>query len=208
MTNLTRFVLVCLSLLASTAARADDLRSDRNDSRVITRIDRGVWELDVGALGVLTSDSENGASVTRLSSVTTAGVHYFVRSNVSVGVEGLLAYESTGDGTSAITYGAAVDAAIHMRLGLGAFFRPGIAVGVLGGNRDVTMSDGTIMQAPQVGVLTRVRLPIAYFASRSFLLEAGPEFDVTVGSYTPQGGDSQAFTHIAGGFSVGMGYAF
>jgi len=77
------------------------------------------------------------------------------------------------------------------------------------GTRDLpTSADGTVMQANQIGFVTHVRLPIAYFASNRLLLQAGPQLDLEVGSYTPNGGDSQSFSRIAGGFAVGGGYAF
>ena len=77
------------------------------------------------------------------------------------------------------------------------------------GQRDLpAAADGTIMQASQVSFVTHLRLPIAYFASKRLLLQAGPQLDVEVGNYTPTGGESQSFSRIAGGFAVGGGYAF
>ncbi|HUJ59992.1 MAG TPA: hypothetical protein VLX92_15915 [Kofleriaceae bacterium] len=203
-----RILCLLLVLAAPALARADELTANRSDYDKVTRIQRGVWELDLGALGVLTSDHEGDATVTRLSTDVSAGVHYFIHDNVSVGVEALMDYADTGDGNSATTFGGAVDATLHLRLGLGAFFRPGVALGVLFGNRDTTMTDGTIAQASELGFVAHLRLPIAYFASRKFLLQAGPQIDFTVGSYTPTGGTSTSFTRIAGGFAVGFGYTF
>ena len=202
-----RHVLL-FAVLVPSLASADEIYQQPNDPGKVTRVGRGVWELDIGALGVLTNDTDNGDSVTRLSTDFSAQLHYFVKDNVSVGIEGLFDYDSLGAGASSITYGGAVDAAIHLRLGLGAFFRPGIAVGALVGNRNAMVATGTIAQASEFALLTRLQFPIAYFTSRRFLLQAGPQLNVQIGNYTPMGGEAVAFRRIAGGFAVGVGYAF
>jgi hypothetical protein len=203
-----RTAILVLTLLVPSVARADDLYMNPNDPGKVTHIERGVWELDVGGLGVLTNDSDSGASVTRLSTDFSGQVHYFLKDNLSVGAEALFDYDSVGAGNDSITFGGAVDAAVHLRLGLGAFFRPGIAIGALVGNRNTMVAAGTLAQASEVAFVTRLQLPIAYFASRRFLLQAGPQLNVQVGSYTPMGADAVSFTRIAGGFAVGVGYAF
>jgi hypothetical protein len=201
--------LVCLAVLCLPAlARADSVYRDPNDPGKVTNIGRGVWEMDVGALGVLAVDNEGDTSVTRLSTDFSAQLHYFVKNNLSIGVEALFDFDDNGDNQSSTAFGGAIDATVHLRLGLGAFFRPGIAIGALFGHRNLPLMDGTIDQASQVGVITRLALPIAYFASPRLLLQAGPQINVTAGSFTPTGGDAQSFTRIAGGFSVGLGYVF
>jgi hypothetical protein len=201
--------LALLLVLVPTLAHADQLSGNTDDYGKITHIGRGVWEIDLGALGVLTQDHEGDVSVMRLASDVSAGLQYFVHDNVSVGAEFLFAYASDGNGNTDQTFGGAVDATFHFRLGLGAFFRPGIALGFVGGTRDLpAATDGTIMQATELGFVTHVRLPIAYFASKRLLLQAGPQLDIEFGNYTPSGGDSQSFSRIAGGFAVGGGYAF
>jgi hypothetical protein len=201
--------LVCLALLfAPVMARADSVYRDPNDPGRVTNIGRGVWELDVGALGVLAVDNEGDTSVTRLSTDFSAQIHYFIKNNLSIGVEALFDFDDNGDSQSSTAFGGAIDATVHLRLGLGAFFRPGIAIGALAGHRNIPLMDGTVDQASQVGLITRLALPIAYFASPRLLLQAGPQINVTAGSFTPTGGDAQSFTRIAGGFSVGLGYVF
>jgi hypothetical protein len=203
-----RKILVFLALCLPSLARADEVYMNPNDPGKVTAIGRGVWEIDLGGLGVLTNDSDSGTTVTRLSTDFSGALHYFLKDNVSVGVEGLFDYDSIGGGNNSITGGAAADVAVHLRLGLGAFFRPGIAVGALFGNRNTMVAAGTLAQATQVAFVTRIQLPIAYFASRRFLLQAGPQLNVQLGSYTPMGGDAVGFTRIAGGFAVGVGYVF
>jgi len=199
---------VCVLAVPRGVAHADAVYQNPNDPGKVTFIGKGVWEMDVGALGVLTVDRQGGESVTRLSTDFSAQLHYFIRSNISVGVQGLFDFDDAGDNNKATTFGAAVDASVHLRLGLGAFFRPGIAIGGLFGHRDLPMAGGAIDQASQVALLTRVMLPIAYFASPRFVLQAGPQIDITTGTFTPTGREGQSFTRVAGGFSVGVGYVF
>ena len=204
----TRSLLLVAAIAMPSIASADTIGRDPNDYGKVTHIGKGVWEIDLGALGVLSYVSEGGASATEITTSTAASLHYFLRDNLSVGVEGLVDYASSGGGNNSLTFGGAVDAAVHLRLGLGAFFRPGIALGGTFGNRDIPMMGGTIEQASQVAFLARFQLPIAYFASPRVLLQAGPEIDVISGSYTPMNADSISFTRVAGGFAVGVGYAF
>ncbi|MCW5807616.1 MAG: hypothetical protein KIT31_34995 [Deltaproteobacteria bacterium] len=204
--------LACLAvffLLLPTRARGDTLDADPNDPGRITSVRKGVWELDLVGLGVLTSDTENGVSTTRLSTDFAATVAYFLRKNVSVGASARANHESVGGGVRATTFGASANVVLHARLGLGAFFRPGIGVGALFGSRRTPVGTGMLEEATQAGFITRVQLPIAYFASKRLLLQAGPQLNVTVGGYTPSGGgEARAFTRVAGGFSVGAGYTF
>ena len=204
--------LVCpalaAALLAPALAHADSLEGNPNDPGRITAVHKGVWEIDLGGLAVLTSDTENETSVTRLSTDFSAAVNYFIKDNISVGGSVLADYENTGGGVNATTFGGALQATVHLRLGLGAFFRPGLGVGALFGSRETPAGAGMLESASQVGVVARVQLPIAYFASRRFLLQAGPQFNLTAGSFTPTGGMATSYTRVAGGFAVGVGYAF
>jgi len=201
-------LVIALIALAPLAARADTMYGDQNEPGRITAIEKGVWELDVGGLAVLSRDQEGDASVSRFSTDFSAGVQYYVKRNLSVGVVGLFDYENAGGGVRATTGGAAVQAAVHLRLGLGAFFRPTLGVGALFGNRQSPAGTGMVTEASQVGLITRLQLPVAYFTSHNWVLQAGPQLNVTVGSYTPTGAMSQSFTRIAGGFAVGLGRAF
>jgi hypothetical protein len=165
-------------------------------------------EADLVGLGVLTSDSEDGVSTTRLSTDFAATLAYFVKKNVSIGASLLVDYESIGGGQTATTFGASANVVLHAPLGMGAFFRPGLSVGALFGSRRTEVGPGMLAEASQAGLITRVQLPIAYFASKRFLLQAGPQLNVILGGVTPNGGESKAFTRVAGGFAVGGGYTF
>jgi hypothetical protein len=196
--------LAAVVLLSRTAA-ADDLYGDE---RGINRVKKGVWELDLGALFAFANDKQGDTSVFRLVTDVNASVNYFFKDNLSVGVTGLLAYQSNGDNNTAITYGGALTGIVHLRLGHGAFFRPGLSVGALAGKREIPVGGTTVMEATQVAFTARVKLPIAYFISRNLHLEGGPQFNLAVGRYTPDGADAVSFTTIDGGFSVGFGYSF
>ena len=201
--------LLVPALLATRAAHADDVYADPNDPGKVTRIHKGVSELDVGALGVLTYDKQGDVSNTRLSMLFSAGYQFFLNTNLSVGGNLLFNYDRASDAVSAKAFGGTVFGSLHVRLGLGAFLRPTLGIGALVGNRDIdTGAGGLVARASQRSFLTRLQLPFAYFPSRRVVLQAGPEIDISVGSFTPDGGSSESFTQIAGGFSVGLGYAF
>jgi hypothetical protein len=201
--------LASLALVAlASSAHADDIGAEPNDPGRVTKVRRGVWELDAGALGVMSVDKQGDTSITRISTDANLSIHHFLKDNVSVGISGILNYDSSGGGNSAITYGGAGVATLHLRLGLGAFVRPTLAVGALLGKREIPMDAGVVEEATQVAFIARIGLPIAYFTSKRFLLHAGPQLHVTAGSYTPMGGEAQTFTRIAGGFGVGLGYVF
>lgn len=197
--------LAAITAHAGTVLAADDLYGDT--SRGISRIHRGVWEIDLRALGIFTHESQGEASATRLSTDFSATVSRFMIDNVSVGLTGIFAYDNQGDDNSALTLGGAIDATAHLRLGQGAFFRPSLALGALFGNREVPVGAGTVEEASQVAFTARLGLSIAYFVSHSVSLQAGPQLDVEIGTYKPAGG-SQSFTTVDGGFAVGVGYVF
>lgn len=201
-----RYILA--ALLVPAIAHADSVESNPNDPGHVTNIKQGVWEADLGALGVLSSDSQNDTTVTRISTDVAATVSRFVRDNVSVGLSGLLSWETSGGNNYSLQGGAALVGTVHLRLGLGAFFRPGLAVGALFGSRHTPLMDGVVEEASQVGFIARLQLPIAYFTSRRFLIQAGPQVNFTAGRYTPTGKDAVGFTRVAGGFAVGAGYTF
>jgi len=168
-------------LLGSTSVtRADDLYGDE---RGINRVMKGVWELDVGSLFAFANDKQGDQSVFRLVTDANASVNYFLKDNLSVGVTALLAYNNNGDNNSAITYGGALTGIAHLRLGHGAFFRPGLSLGVMAGKRKIPISTTSVMEAPQLAFTARVKLPIAYFISRNLHLEGGPQFNLTAGRF-------------------------
>lgn len=205
-----RSVLVMGLLSAASApARADEVGANPNDPGRVTSIGKGVKEIDLGGIFVLTVDKVDDNSTTRLSTLGGAGFQYYFNANLSAGVTGLFAYEKAGDAESATSFGGLVHATFHVRLGLGAFFRPTLGLGALFGTREIEGGGGTVTELSQTAFLTRIGLPIAYFATKRVVLQAGPEINISVGSFKPDGSDdSTSFTTVAGGFSVGVGYVF
>lgn len=202
-------LVLAIGLALATPAHADDIAADPNDAGKVTRIGKGVSEIDLGALGVFTYDKQGDASNTRLSMLFGLGYQYFIKSNVSIGGQFLFNYDRASDAISATTLGGTLFASAHIRLGLGAFLRPTLALGALFGNRELdTGVGGIVIEAKQTAFLTRIQFPFAYFPSKRVVLQAGPEIDMSFGSFKPDNADSQSFTSIAGGFSVGVGYAF
>ncbi|MEJ7601027.1 MAG: hypothetical protein WKG01_24200 [Kofleriaceae bacterium] len=204
-----RFALLAVvASLVPNLAHADDIGADPNDPGRVTRVRKGVWEFDLGALGVMSVDKQGDNSITRISTDASIAIHRFLRDNLSVGAAAIVNYDSSGGGNTAITVGGAGIATFHFRLGLGAFLRPQISLGALFGKREIPLDMTTVEEADQVAFIARIGLPIAYFTSKRFLLHAGPQLHITAGTYTPTGGESQTFTRISGGFGVGLGYVF
>lgn len=191
----------------STPAAADSIYPD--DGRgAVTRLERGVVEIDLGALAVFAHESQGDASSTQLSTAFSASVSYFIKRNLSVGVSGIFAYDSRGNDDTALTLGGTVGATAHLPLGLGAFFRPGLALGALFGKHELPMGAGVVEEANQTAFLARLSFPLAYFVGRRVVLQAGPQLDIQLGSYKPMAGEAQTFSRTNGGFAVAAGYAF
>jgi hypothetical protein len=202
--------LACFAALAFTApARADTLAGDQNEYGKITKIKKGVKELDLGGMFVLShSKSGDGEGQTRVTSLGGPGFQMFINDNLSVGGTILVGLELAGADQQTLSFGGSLHGQLHLRLGLGAFLRPTFAAGVLVGSQDTEITPGMKVSANQTAGLVRLALPIAYFTSKRLLLQAGPELNVLVGTVTPEGGDGQSFTTIAGGFGVSAGYVF
>ncbi len=206
-----RLLAVTTVILATTATRgsADTIGGDPSDPGSVTHVRAGVKELDVGGILLFSRDSQGDTSTTRLSVLTGAGFQYFLRDNLSLGAIAILSYDKQGEQTSAITYGGLLHGTLHLRLGLGAFLRPMLGIGGLFGKREIEAGmGGVVTELSQSAALIRIGLPIAYFAGRRVVLQAGPELNITVGSYAPEAGDSISFNSISAGFAVAVGYVF
>ncbi len=190
-------------------AHADEVAANPNDPGKVTSIGKGVKEIDLGGIFVLTVDKVGDQSTTKLSTLGGLGFQYFINANVSAGATALMSYDKVGDATSALSFGGVAFASLHVRLGLGAFFRPTLGLGALFGTREVDAGGGMVAELSQVAFLTRIGLPFAYFPSKRVVLQAGPEINVSIGSFKADGSDeSTSFTTVAGGFAVGVGYVF
>lgn len=202
-------LLALLIALSSSPAWADEVAANPNDPGKVTSIGKGVKEIDLGGIFVLTVDKVGDSSTTKLSTLGGVGFQYFFNANVSAGATGLFAYDKVGDAASATSFGGALFGSFHVRLGLGAFFRPTLGLGALFGTREVDAGGGMVTEFSQVAFLTRIGLPFAYFPSKRVVLQAGPEINVSIGSFKADGAsEGTSFTTVAGGFAVGVGYVF
>jgi hypothetical protein len=204
-----RSLLVLSILVVAPPARADEVGANPNDPGRVTSIGKGVKELDLGGIFVLSVDKVDDQSTTKLSTLGGVGFQYYFNANVSAGATGLFAYDKVGDTASATSFGGALFGTFHVRLGLGAFFRPTLGLGALFGTREVDAGGGMVAEFSQTAFLTRIGLPIAYFASKRVVLQAGPEINIAIGSFKADGADEGvSFTTVSGGFAVGVGYVF
>lgn len=194
----------------SANARADTLNPNPNDPGMVTVIRKGVKELDLGGLFVLSYNKlGNGQPTTRVQTIGGAGFQYFINDNLSAGANVLASYDRLNATTATSGFGGTAFATLHARLGLGAFLRPTLGIGALFGKLDQQNAQGQVVRAAQSVLLVRLAAPIAYFASRRVVLQAGPEIDISLGSTRPDdGSEGTSYASVAGGFGVNVGYVF
>lgn len=200
----------CLALLAlASPALADTLGANPQDRGRVTAVQKGVKELDVGGIFVLShSKAGDAEGSTRISTLGGVGFQYFLNDNFSAGGTFLASYDRQSADAYATAFGGAAFASLHVRLGLGAFLRPTLGAGALFGTHKTEVAPGQLMSASQVSGLVRIAIPFAYFPGARVVLQAGPELDIAIGQITPDGGEGQSFTNVSGGFGVGAGYVF
>lgn len=195
-------------LALAPSARAETL-GEADDPDAITRIDPGASEIDLDALSIVTYHSEDNVSNTRVNMLLALGYQRVVAPNLAIGGELLINRDRTSDVSSSLAMGGALTGTYFLRLGFSAFLRPTVALGLLFGDRALgTEASGVVMQGGQTAFLMRFQLPLAYYASRRIVLQAGPEIDLAFGHAAQFGADSRSYTTLASGFSVGLGYAF
>jgi hypothetical protein len=200
---------VLLLLLIATPAAADTVGANPNDQGRVTAIQKGVKEIDLGGIFVLSHNKSGDAEGnTRISSLGGAGFQYFLSDKFSAGATFLASYDRLSSAVYSTAFGGALFGSLHLRLGLGAFLRPTFGAGMLFGTQKVEVTPGNLMSASQVSGLVRLALPFAYFPSQRVVLQAGPELDVSIGKTTPDGGEGESFTNVSGGFGVSAGYVF
>jgi len=196
-------------LAATTPAVADTLGANPQDHGKVTAVTKGVKEIDIGGIFVLThSKSGDAEGQTRISTLGGIGFQYFLKNNLSIGGTFLASYDRQSPETYSTAFGGAAFASLHVRLGLGAFLRPTLGFGALFGTQKTEVTPGQLMSAAQVSGLIRIGLPFAYFPGTRVVLQAGPELDISVGQVTPDGGEGQSFMNVSGGFGVSAGYVF
>ena len=207
-TCMKSWTALILCALAGTA-NADTLNANPNDYGRVTAVRKGVKEIDLGGIFVLSHEkSGDQESTTRMSSLGGLSFQYFINDNISIGAAGLVNYDRLSSTTYATGFGGMAFAALHVRLGLGAFLRPMIGAGVLGGSLTTEVTPGMSTSTSQFSGLFRLGIPFAFFPSNRIVLQAGPELNVLVGATSPEVGDSQSFVTVSAGFGVSAGYVF
>jgi len=201
---------LCLALLVlASPAAADTLGANPQDRGRVTAVQKGVKEIDLGGIFVLShSKAGDAEGSTRISTLGGVGFQYFINDNFSAGGTFLASYDRQSADAYATAFGGAAFGTLHVRLGLGAFLRPTLGVGALFGTQKTEVAPGQLMSASQVSGLVRIGLPFAYFPGTRVVLQAGPELDIAIGRTTPDGGEGQSFTNVSGGFGVSAGYVF
>jgi hypothetical protein len=202
------FALLLAASIPSTVL-ADELTPRPDDRGKVTGIRKGVFEADLGGIFVISHDRRGGAEGdTRVATTGSATAQYYVANNVSLGASFLLHYDRISDESYSQGFGGLVFASLHVRLGLGAFLRPTLGGGVIKGDVNTEVEPGMVVRADEIAGRIRVAIPFAYFPGRRFVLQAGPEVNVTIGTSTPEGGAAESFTTVAGGFGIAAGYTF
>lgn len=197
-----------IASLFATSAAADAIGANPNDPGKVTALARGVKELDVGGIFLLSHVTTGDRGQTRVSALGGPGFQYLVSDTVSTGVQALVSYDRDSAASHATTFGAMGFTSLHVRLGLGAFLRPTFGMGALFGTRETEFAGGQVMSVTQVSGVFRIAAPFAYFTSSRIVLQAGPELVITAGSVKPDGGDKETVITVTGGFGVGAGYVF
>lgn len=205
-----RSTIFLLAAILPSTALADEITAQPNDPGKVTSIRKGVFEADVGGIFVISHD-RRGADTegdTRVATTGSIGGQFFIANNVSIGAAFLAHYDKISAASYSQGLGGLVFATLHLRLGFGAFVRPTIGGGVIKGDLNTEVAPGMVVRADEIAGRVRVAIPFAYFPGKRVVIQAGPELNVTIGNSTPEGGEPEAFTTIAGGFGVGAGYTF
>jgi len=210
MTHLRITVTILATVLFATAAHADELTANPNDPGRITGIRKGVFEADFGGMFVISHDRRGADSEgdTRVATTGSVGGQYFINNNFSIGAAFLVHYDKISADSYSQGVGGLVFGSLHLRLGLGAFLRPTLGGGIIKGDLNTELTPGNVMRESQLAGRIRFAIPFAYFPGRRVVLQAGPELNSTVGNSTPEGGEAETFTTVAGGFGIGAGYTF
>ena len=182
-------------------AAADTLGTRAHQRGVITRIDKGVFQLGIDSTLQLNVLSAGGEADSRSNLTGNAMLRYFIKPKL--GVSGRLGglYKKAGD-TRDLGFVGSAWANYFMRLGEGMFFAPGAGVGLVVGQRDLPTGVGMVSRESVVGGVLGLELTAAMYLSPRFSLTGGPDFSLMVGS----AGDS--FVELNGSFKVGAVYSY
>ena len=191
------------------AVTGDPLGSRSNQAGVVTSIEPGVWEVGLESLIVVGYDQQGDATQLHSTLIGGLAVRRFVRQNLALGVELSGFYRRVRPDQSDYGVMAAPALRYSVRLGEGLFLAPGLAAGVLYGVRDVPGAEaGMVDRSTLIGGFGRIGLPLVFYASPRFDIQAGPEILISAGQTRPDQGTPANFLNLDGGFNVGCAYFF
>jgi hypothetical protein len=214
-------ILVVAALSGSVAAARGTVRSGTSG---FERISKGV--IDLGLDNTLLSRYSKAGTSSTLNLSYFGGItgRYFVGDNLGLGLSlnGFYARDHSSDeaGTSTTELTASDRGVMafammdyFMRLGHSFFLKPGLGGGFFYGWRTLPAAQGLKLENTLVGGAGRLNLGVVYYASAHMNLKAGADVIVRVGQEKPSDAqasndESQRFTSVEAGFSVGVGYSF
>ena len=203
------FVLAAAAAAAIAAPRvatADDLDTRQGQYGVITRINKGVFQLGLESTFILGVQQEGDDTASRLNATGNLTLRYFVKENLGVSIRAGGLYRENGEVTDAGFVGAAW-VNYYMRLGEGVFLAPGVGAGLLFADREIP-AGAAVMKTALLGGVGAIEFPLAVFVNRRFCLTAGPEIVLSGGTTTPEQGEGDSFFAIDGGFKIGAVYSY
>lgn len=202
-------VVAIATLLLASSARADTLGSRKNQRGVITRLDKGVFQLGIEGTLNLNRVSEGDATSWRTGAAGTLVIRFFPKANLGVSVRGSGVYRKS-PGYRDLGFLGMLWGNYYLRLGEGVFLAPGVGAGLMVGQRDLeTEASPTVVRANLTTGAAGIELPLAVFLSRRFALTAGPEFLLAFGNTKVEGSDdSTSHFSIDGTIKAGVVYSF
>ncbi len=210
-------LVTVISFALSTPAQAR--RSIGSGTSGYEQINKGV--VDLGFFDSLfllryLNDSSRESSSMVVAFIGGFTPRYFLMDNFAVGLSfNLMAQKewvvsgSSRIDSSDLGFLGLVTANYYVRLGHGAFFKPGIGGGGFVGTRDVPGADpGIEIESSLYGGAVQVDLGFAFYVSKYVNLRAGPDLLMRFGVDQPAEGEGSSFVELDAGLAVGFGYSF
>lgn len=204
-------IAAVITAVILTAAPTDSHAQSTATSRKydgINRIAKGVTDIGLDNLWILSFQEQDDASTFRMSLTSGITARRFIKDNIAVGVNVSGFRRQFGETETEMGAMASLVANYYARLGSGMFVAPGIGVGGMFGTREQPTMTGLLNESTVVGGTLSLSLPLAFYAWKTFNVRAGLSMLVAAGSATPENGESTTFVTVDGGFNVGFGYYF
>lgn len=199
-------IAALLVLLSSAVARAGGVHSRRGG---INRVHKGLNEIGIQSLGSLSQVSQDEQTSSQFFGLAGMTFRHFLKDNMAVTVNGSYLYRSPGDESTEQGGMLVGSAHYYQRLGEGMFVAPGMGLGLVLGDRNVSLQDGAMFRKdPFFGGVVRMQLPVVLYAWDKFNVLGGPELMATLGATSPEEAEGSSFLRVDAGFSVGASMYF